>query len=392
MQSSMLQLVNRSRSPAFTGTSLFDIGYRDAGLDDAFQLCSTNPTPSDPYTMHTPDGRFRIDTGRFPDMKGMVDYGHSLGITVGWYVGNCLCQENASHAGLPPGITYPPGGFLQYEMAQLKEYGFDGVKVDGCGQDGDASDHSRVAVTAPYVFDYMPAYGVIENCNNGHSPFFPGFNPPPGKNFYPFSMYRAYGDICFSWPCIMDEITALVQQGNWNNSYPGLWAYGDMLITGNSFPWELATGPYMSFIDSRSQFGAYCILSSPLILGTNINDDGALARQLPIVTNKEAIAIDQTYYGFSGANFSGSSSLTNGLFLYKPQSWDRTRVAIMAMNTGETTASGTLVFSDVPGLLSGRAITIRDVWSQTNLITTTAPSYAFGPLEPHDHVFLMLSV
>jgi hypothetical protein len=34
-----------------------------------------------------------IDLLKFPDLKGLVGYGHSLALQVGFYLNNCICME-----------------------------------------------------------------------------------------------------------------------------------------------------------------------------------------------------------------------------------------------------------------------------------------------------------
>jgi hypothetical protein len=59
-------------------------------------------------------------------------------------------------------------------------------------------------------------------------------------------------------------------------------------ITGGSFAW------------SRAQFGAWCVVSAPLILGLDLADTATLASVIPYVTNAEAIAVNQQWAGHPG--------------------------------------------------------------------------------------------
>ena len=58
-------------------TSLRQLGFDNYGLDDNWQDCIDQ-------NYHDEQGRPRINQRRFPDMKGMVAYGHRLGLRVGW--------------------------------------------------------------------------------------------------------------------------------------------------------------------------------------------------------------------------------------------------------------------------------------------------------------------
>ena len=71
------------------GTSLLEVGYIDVGLDDAWQKCGAGVNGS----FHDEKGYPIVDTSKFPDMKKMTDYAHSLDLSAGWYGNNCLCRE-----------------------------------------------------------------------------------------------------------------------------------------------------------------------------------------------------------------------------------------------------------------------------------------------------------
>ena len=51
---------------------------------------------------------------------------------------------------------------------------------------------------------------------------------------------------------------------------------------------------------NRAHFGAWCIISAPLILGLDVRDDKLLAPILPVITNAEAIAVNQQWSGHPG--------------------------------------------------------------------------------------------
>ena len=74
---------------------------------------------------------------------------------------------------------------------------------------------------------------------------------------------------------------------------PGSWAYADGMELGRMSS---------EFCDAedRTIFGWYVITSSPLYLGHNISDDAANGRVWPIVSNREAIRINQQWIGHPG--------------------------------------------------------------------------------------------
>ena len=94
-----------------TTTTLRDLGYKYAHMDDGYQACAgtaasgvakvktyrngtcTGGYGPRCYTSHNATGWPVIDTTRFPDINGMVAHGHSLGLKVGWYMNNDVCKE-----------------------------------------------------------------------------------------------------------------------------------------------------------------------------------------------------------------------------------------------------------------------------------------------------------
>merc|ERR1719387_2029935 len=58
--------------------------------------------------------------------------------------------------------------------------------------------------------------------------------------------------------------------------------------------------------ETRTHFGAWVIVSSPLTLSHDVNNDAVMDEIWPIIANKEAIAVSQTYAGFSGGPFKES--------------------------------------------------------------------------------------
>jgi len=51
---------------------------------------------------------------------------------------------------------------------------------------------------------------------------------------------------------------------------------------------------------NQAHFGAWAIVSSPLILGMNLSDQSAMEISWPIVSNKEVVAVNQQWSGHPG--------------------------------------------------------------------------------------------
>ena len=113
MESSFRLLADRSRLVDGIPTSLVDLGYVDAGLDDCWQLCGQYGSLN--YTYHNSSGWPQVNFSRFPSMAGMVDVAHSFGLRAGFYSNNCKCKDHcspqhANHLVVVLGLTHPSYG------------------------------------------------------------------------------------------------------------------------------------------------------------------------------------------------------------------------------------------------------------------------------------------
>lgn len=88
-------LADRSRNVDGVPTSLCDIGYCDAGLDDAWQACGSYGPNG--YTYHAADGTPQVNLASFPNFTAMNAFAHSLNLTSGWYHNNCMCKVSVIH-------------------------------------------------------------------------------------------------------------------------------------------------------------------------------------------------------------------------------------------------------------------------------------------------------
>jgi hypothetical protein len=109
-----------------------------------------------------------------------------------------------------------------------------------------------------------------------------------------YNFYRASGDVINSFERIYHNVHSLLPfLGSPPLSRPGSWAYADGMELGRM------SGPYRDAED-RTIFGWYVITSNPLYLGHNISDDATNDRVWPVVSNIEAIRINQQWLGHPG--------------------------------------------------------------------------------------------
>lgn len=71
--------------------SLCDLGYCAVGIDEGWEGCGLGVNGTQHYLNGTP----ATNPVLFPDMQGLVNYGHSKGLKMGWYFngGTCECPS-----------------------------------------------------------------------------------------------------------------------------------------------------------------------------------------------------------------------------------------------------------------------------------------------------------
>ena len=110
----------------------------------------------------------------------------------------------------------------------------------------------------------------------------------------PYNLYRTSGDINPNFAHVVYNVNTVVRYLGTKTqaplSRPGAWAYPDMLEIGN----------LPTYAEDEAHFGLWCVTSSPLILGFDMLDDSKMARVWPIITNREAIAVNQAWFGSPG--------------------------------------------------------------------------------------------
>jgi len=155
--------------------------------------------------------------------------------------------------------------------------------------------------------------------------------------------------------------------------------------------------PGLSFNEARSHFAAWCIVSSPLILSHDVNNATISAAIWPIISNTEALAVNQAWANFSGSVFAQATETVKLSATVAAPAWQAfnkpvsaTAMAVLLMNHAAAPASLTLTFSQVPGLAAAASYKLRDLHNHADLGTFTG-SWTAANLASHDSAFLMVT-
>lgn len=64
--------------------------------------------------------------------------------------------------------------------------------------------------------------------------------------------------------------------------------------------------PPLTVTEAQTHFGAWAIVSSPLVLSFDLTDTATLEKHWQTITNTDVIEVNQDYAGFSGSRFAQS--------------------------------------------------------------------------------------
>ena len=337
----------RSAADFLVNTGMRDAGYVYVNIDDTWQ------------GKRDANGLLHSNE-RFPDMKALSDYIHAKGLKFGIYSSpgarTCAGYEGSLGHEADDARMYAAWGvdFLKYDLCSLRE-DMKNAKADH----PDDPDVTKNLMIAAYrkMGDALRASGrtiVYSLCQYGvDQPW--TWGPSVGA-----SMWRTTGDISDSY-ARMSKI-GFSQAGLAGFAGAGHWNDPDMLEIGNG---------KMSEDEYRTHMSLWAILAAPLLAGNDLSKMGEADRR--ILTNKEAIAIDQDALGKQGDRLYQNGDL---------EVWTRPlsggRVAVGLFNRGASASDISIQLAQVGFPRGGK---LRDVWKQKDLgshsgtFTDTVPTH-----------------
>ncbi len=231
-------------------------------------------------------GRIIPDSTKFPHgMKALADYIHSKGLKAGIYTN--LGSTGKGDLG--------SRGYYDPDLKTFASWGYDYVKVD-------VNFIKNKEITDMSV-EFAEVSNAIKNC--GRPMVFSicnqGFGNP--TNWAPAlgNMWRVGKDIDYlswvepyqktQWQGVLYELDRSMVHPE--AARPGAWNDADMMLVGVAKESERLI--LLTPEETKSHFSLWCIINSPLNIGADIRNISEQAQD--ILTNKEAIAINQDVYG-----------------------------------------------------------------------------------------------
>ncbi|MBU6409375.1 MAG: NPCBM/NEW2 domain-containing protein, partial [Verrucomicrobia bacterium] len=317
-------------------------GYQYVNIDDGWAGTRDSNGVIQAYSITT----------KFPHgIQWLADYVHSQGLKLGLYTdhGTNTCSRCIDTGTNPIGKQPGSFGHEYIDAFTYAQWGADYLKNDSCNlPPGDVAlnDYSRMA-------DGLMKSGhpvFVSLCEN--APHYEYWSPLVGNS------WRSVGDIGSSFSSMISKIDQ-----NSKSAYvagPGRWNDPDMMEIGNG---EFAT----NFTGAQTHFTMWCEMAAPLIAGNNLTTMSA--QSLAILTNAEAIAVDQDPAGEQGIFVGGIRDSAE--VWSKPLGYDFTTRAVALLNRSSTTpATITCYFTNL-AFQAGTTATVRDLWAHQDLGTFT---------------------
>lgn len=338
---------------------LKDAGYRYVNIDDGFFGYRDERGYMVPHPERFPKG---------PEgMRALVDHIHSLGLKAGIYsdAGDNTCGSSYNHDlnGLGAGLY---GHDVVDAERYFNEWDFDFIKLDYCGGQNLKLDPEERYREIRRVIDSVATRHIRINVCRWN---FPG------------TWVNGIGD---SWRISADirpvwkSIKYIVGKNLYLSAYAGNGNYNDMdmLAVGYNIKpspfWEEGLG--LSYTEEEAHFGIWCIMSSPLLLGCDI--EYIPEETMKIITNPELIAINQDRLGLQAhvVQHVGETYVFAKDILEK---WGNTR-AVALYNPADTSMQFTLTPEEIEmtGTLTVRDLNLNADLGECSSIEMTLPPHS----------------
>ncbi len=341
----------KAAADALVQSGLINHGWTYINIDDYWEV---NQRRTNDASLQGPtrdaEGRI-LPNPRFPDMKGLADYVHGLGLKIGLYSS--------------PGPTTCGGciGSWQHEELDAKQYGdwgFDYLKYDWCSYSQVAGTNRNQRVFSldvrqqPYrvmraALDKVPRDILFSFCQYGDGNVWEWGAEIGGNS------WRTTGDIQDNWGSL--SRIGFSQAGHEKYAGPGHFNDPDMLIVG-----KVGWGPQLrqTRLNPEEQYthiSLWCLLDSPLLIGCDMTQLDEFT--LGLLTNDEVLEVNQDPLGRQ----TGRVAQDGMLEVWAKDMEDGSK-AVGLFNRGEDETVVSAKWADLG--VTGRQ-TVRDLWRQKDL-------------------------
>lgn len=230
----------------------------------------------------------------FPDMKGMTDYIHSLGLKAGLY---------SSPGPLTCGKCEGSYGHELQDAESWAEWGFDYVKYDWCSYGEIFNKETASLPEDQRIEAFAKPYRVMNECLKKQ-------NRDILYSFCQYGMgkaetwardagancWRSWGDLKDAWHWMELALEGRIGAGNyWKYNGPGCWADPDMMIVGQQYSFGSDHPTFLTPNEQYTHVSLWAMVGSPLLIGCDLTTMDDFTKSLLI--NDEVIAVSQDRLG-----------------------------------------------------------------------------------------------
>ena len=370
-------------------------GYRYVDIDDGWWL-----------KRHQPDGRMMIRTATFPSaampdgstsFRPLTDRLHAMGLKAGIYsdIGRNSCGQvfTSTFPNQPEGsVAEREVGLFGHVDQDIRLYfadwGFDLIKVDGCGIRGlPASDpkvqSGQYRAFAPLVDVDSLARTKVAAVRDLYAEVGRALQRYNPDDDYLFSICiwgaadvrswakevgnisRSSEDISPNWSRMLHNLDSVIRRPLY--AHPGSWNDPDMLFIG--------TGEFdeQHLVEARSHFALWAMVNAPLFIGYDLRK--APRSLIDILGNERIIALDQDPAGNQAVLAYDSSDVS---ILVKTLADGRKAVAIL--NRSSAPVAAVLTAAHLK-LLADADVDLTNLWTGAHLRFRGEQKLQLGPRE-----------
>ncbi len=338
----------RNAADVMVSSGMADYGYSYVNIDD----CWMKKRGDEPY--RDADGAI-LPNAKFPDIKGMVDHIHSLGLKAGLYTG--------------PGPWTCAGYVASYEHERIDaekfaEWGFDFLKHDWCSYSAVAGGSDLEHMKRPYqlmgdILKSLDRDMILNLCQYGMANVWTWGGEVGGH------CWRTTGDLGLEQGSLLPGFYHIGMRNAQHYEYarPGEWNDPDYILIGrigNAHAHDEEPKPTtLTPSEQYSYMSMWCLMAAPLFYSGDMRylDDFTLN----VLCNAEVIDVDQDPLGVQAKPLVQDDET---LILAKPMADGS--LAVGLFNLTELPREMTVDWSLLG--LSGKRVA-RDLWRQKDIGT-----------------------